>query len=115
MVSTASALGRNGIQDWLLLRASAIIIALYVFYLFGFFAITPNVTYEIWQHFFASAFTKIFTLLTLFSILIHAWIGLWQVFTDYVKSLPLRLLLQLLVLVVLMVYVFYGTMVVWSV
>jgi succinate dehydrogenase / fumarate reductase membrane anchor subunit len=37
--------------------------------------------------FFSSAFTKVFTLLALVSILIHAWIGMWQVLTDYVKPL----------------------------
>lgn len=38
MVNNASALGRgrNGVHDWLLLRASFIIIILYVLYLLGF-------------------------------------------------------------------------------
>ncbi len=35
MVSNASALGRTGIQDWLLIRGSAIVIALYVLYIVG--------------------------------------------------------------------------------
>lgn len=33
MVNNVSALGRNGVHDWLLLRASAIIITLYVLYI----------------------------------------------------------------------------------
>lgn len=36
MVNNVSALGRNGVHDWLLLRASAIIITLYVLYILGF-------------------------------------------------------------------------------
>lgn len=115
MVSNASALGRNGIHDWLLLRASAILIVLYIIYLAGFVALTDTLTWDIWRGFFASAFTKVFTLLTLFSILIHGWIGMWQVLTDYVKSLPLRLILQLAIVVVLSSYAVYGTIVVWSV
>ena len=43
-------------------------------------------------YFFAS-FTQVFTTLTLIAILAHAWVGLWQVLTDYVKCLSLRLLL----------------------
>lgn len=35
MVNNVSALGRNGVHDWLLLRASAIIITLYVLYIPG--------------------------------------------------------------------------------
>ncbi|WP_339058025.1 succinate dehydrogenase membrane anchor subunit [Candidatus Regiella endosymbiont of Tuberolachnus salignus] len=115
MVSNASALGRNGVHDWLLLRASAIVIFLYVLYIVGFIAIAPDINYEIWHNFFALIFTKVFTLLTLLSILVHAWIGLWQVLTDYVKPLALRLVLQLMVVITLLVYLLYGTIVMWSV
>ncbi|WP_117076046.1 succinate dehydrogenase, hydrophobic membrane anchor protein, partial [Klebsiella pneumoniae] len=65
--------------------------------------------------FFSSAFTKVFTLLALVSILIHAWIGMWQVLTDYVKPLAVRLILQLLIVVALVAYVLYGFVVVWGV
>ncbi|MEL4014119.1 succinate dehydrogenase membrane anchor subunit [Dryocola clanedunensis] len=115
MVSNASALGRNGVHDFLLVRATAIVITLYIIYMIGFFAVTGELTYEVWRGFFASAFTKVFTLLTLFSILIHAWIGMWQVLTDYVKPVAIRLGLQLLIVVALLVYVIYGFVVVWGV
>lgn len=114
MVSNASALGRNGVHDWLLLRASALVILLYVLYLVGFVAFAGDITYDVWRGFFAMHLTKVFTLLTLCAILVHAWIGLWQVLTDYVKPLALRLLLQLAVVVALLVYVIYGTVVVWG-
>ena len=115
MVSNASALGRNGVHDFILVRATAIVLTLYIIYMVGFFAIHGEVTWEIWSGFFASAFTKVFTLLALFSILIHAWIGMWQVLTDYVKPLAVRLVLQLAIVVVLAVYVIYGFVVVWGV
>ncbi|AIR68760.1 succinate dehydrogenase membrane anchor subunit [Dickeya fangzhongdai] len=114
MVSNASALGRNGVHDWLLLRASAIVIVLYVLYIVGFVASAGNITYEIWRGFFATHLTKVFTLLTLFAILVHAWIGMWQVLTDYIKPLAVRLTLQLAIVVALLVYVIYGTVVVWG-
>jgi succinate dehydrogenase / fumarate reductase membrane anchor subunit len=63
----------------------------------------------------SSGFTKVFTLLALVSILIHAWIGMWQVLTDYVKPLALRLVLQLAIVVALVAYVLYGFVVVWGV
>ncbi|EMJ3156259.1 TPA: succinate dehydrogenase membrane anchor subunit [Yersinia enterocolitica] len=114
MVSNASALGRNGVHDWLLLRASAIVITLYILYILGFVVTVPDITYEIWRGFFASHITKVFTLLTLLSILAHAWIGLWQVLTDYIKPLAVRLVLQLAVVITLLVYLLYGTIVVWG-
>ncbi len=62
----------------------------------------------------ASSITKVFTLLALLSILIHAWIGMWQVLTDYVKPVAVRLVLQLAIVVTLVVYLLYGTIVVWG-
>ncbi|WP_437889218.1 succinate dehydrogenase membrane anchor subunit [Phytobacter sp. V91] len=115
MVSNASALGRNGVHDYLLVRASALVLTLYIIYMVGFFAITGDVTWQVWSGFFASAFTKVVTLLALFSILIHAWIGMWQVLTDYVKPVAVRLILQLAIVVALAVYVIYGFVVVWGV
>lgn len=40
---------------------------------------------------------------------------MWQVLTDYVKPLALRLVLQLAIVVVLVVYLVYGTLVVWGI
>ena len=115
MVSNASALGRNGVHDFILVRATAIVLTLYIIYMVGFFALHSEVTWGVWTGFFSSAFTKVFTLLALFSILIHAWIGMWQVLTDYVKHVATRLLLQLVSVVALLAYVIYGFVVVWGV
>ncbi|MBT0718676.1 succinate dehydrogenase membrane anchor subunit [Rosenbergiella epipactidis] len=114
MVNNVSALGRNGVHDWLLLRAAAILIALYVVYILGFFVVSGPLTYDVWRGFFAMPFTKVFTLLTLLSILIHGWIGMWQVLTDYVKNLAVRLVVQLIIIIALASYAIYGTFVVWG-
>jgi len=114
MVNNVSALGRNGVHDWLLVRASAIVITLYILYILGFVVMAQDINFEVWHGFFASSITKVFTLLTLLSILVHAWIGMWQVLTDYVKHLAVRLVLQLAIVVTLVVYLLYGTIVVWG-
>lgn len=38
MVSNASALGRNGVHDFILVRATAIVLTLYIIFMVGFFA-----------------------------------------------------------------------------
>ncbi len=53
-------------------RATAIVLTLYIIYMVGFFATTGEISWEVWTGFFASGFTKVFTLLALVSILIHA-------------------------------------------
>ncbi|OAT24288.1 succinate dehydrogenase hydrophobic membrane anchor protein [Proteus myxofaciens ATCC 19692] len=40
---------------------------------------------------------------------------MWQVLTDYIKPVALRLILQLIIVVALFAYLIYGTIVVWGV
>ncbi|WMQ73845.1 MAG: hypothetical protein GPOALKHO_000863 [Sodalis sp.] len=51
MVSNASALGRSGVHEWLLVRTSAIVICLYIIYLLGFILIADTFTYGVWRGF----------------------------------------------------------------
>ncbi|EDP58441.1 succinate dehydrogenase, hydrophobic membrane anchor protein [Vibrio sp. AND4] len=113
MVKHVSSFGRNGVHDFLLIRASAIIMTLYTIYLVSFFAFS-DISYASWTQFFSGSFTKIFTMLALVSVLIHAWIGLWQVLTDYVKCAKLRGALLLGVIAVLFGYVFSGLFILWG-
>lgn len=115
MVNNAATVGRSGVHDFLLIRASAIVLAIYVFYILGFFIITPEVTFNVWQGFFSGLCTKVLTVLALFALLIHAWIGVWQVLSDYVKPNFLRGVLQFFFAVTLLVYLVVGLLTVWGV
>jgi succinate dehydrogenase / fumarate reductase membrane anchor subunit len=115
MVKNVSALGRNGVHDFLLIRASAIIMVLYIVYLSYFFITEPMIDFRIWKGFWSSIITQVFTMLALVSILIHGWIGMWQVLTDYIKCARIRSLLQLGVVGLLLGYIFFGFFVLWGV
>ncbi|GEA60546.1 succinate dehydrogenase, hydrophobic membrane anchor protein [Vibrio comitans] len=114
MVNHVSSFGRNGVHDFLLVRATAIILTLYTIYLCGFFLLSGDIGYMEWTEFFGGLFTKIFTMIALFCILIHAWIGLWQVLTDYIKPALLRGSLQLVLIAVLLGYFFSGLFILWG-
>ncbi len=115
MVNNIATVGRNGVHDFILIRVSAIILSLYTFLLLGFFLVTPEVTFDVWKDFFSCTSIKVFTILALLSILIHAWIGAWQVLSDYVKPAFLRGALQLFFAVLLLVYFVAGLLTVWGV
>jgi len=115
MVGNAATVGRTGVHDFILIRASAIVLAAYVFYLLGFFITTPDITYNVWNEFFSGLCTKVFTILALFGLLIHAWIGIWQVLSDYVKSAFLRGALQFFFAITLLSYLVMGFLTVWGV
>lgn len=115
MVMQATSLGRNGVQDFLLLRASAVLLAAYAIFILGFFLTSPELSYAVWAEFWSCLLTKVFTLVALMALLAHAWIGLWQVLTDYVKCALLRGILQFVLNVVILAMVGSGVFVLWGV
>ncbi|SEL25349.1 succinate dehydrogenase subunit D [Colwellia chukchiensis] len=115
MVNNAATVGRSGVHDFILLRASAIILALYTLFLLSFFVTTADVTYQVWHAFFSNLSTKVFTLLALVALLVHAWIGVWQVLSDYIKPALLRGGLQFFFSVLLLGYFAAGLLTVWGV
>ncbi|MBE8168272.1 MAG: succinate dehydrogenase, hydrophobic membrane anchor protein [Shewanella sp.] len=115
MVTNAASFGRSGVHDYILLRASAIILACYTLFLAGFIACNSPMTYEIWSGLFSTLAMKVFTLVTLIALLIHAWIGVWQVLTDYVHCAALRGGLQFVFVVTVFVYLASGIFIVWGV
>ncbi|MBK4775297.1 succinate dehydrogenase, hydrophobic membrane anchor protein [Candidatus Pantoea edessiphila] len=112
MVNDTSALGRNGIRDWLILRVAAIVIFLYIIYLFVFLIRVDKLNYCTWHIFFEYITTKIFTILMLLSVLLHGWIGIWQVLTDYVKRVVIRIILQVIIVIILLSYAIFGFIIV---
>jgi len=114
MVKVAGTFGRSGVHDYILLRATAVILLAYVVYLLTFFA-TTEMTYTTWSAFFELTMTKVFTLFALIAMLVHAWIGLWQVLTDYVKCTVMRGILQFVLTSVAFGYVLFGFVILWRV
>lgn len=54
-------------------------------------------------------------MIALTCVLVHAWIGMWQVLTDYIKPTLLRSILQLAIIVTLIAYFFSGLFILWGV
>ncbi|MCK5818232.1 MAG: succinate dehydrogenase, hydrophobic membrane anchor protein [Psychromonas sp.] len=114
MVKIVGTFGRSGVHDYILLRATAVILLIYVIYLIGFIT-TTDITYATWSAFFELMMTKVFTMFALIAMLVHAWIGLWQVLTDYVKCALMRGILQFILTSVAFIYVLFGFVIVWGV
>ena len=115
MVNNAATVGRSGVHDFILLRASALFLASFVLFMLGFFIVTPEVTYEVWHWSIFQYGMKVFTMVTIIALLVHAWIGIWQVLSDYVKPAFLRGALQFFFSVTLLAYFATGFLTVWGV
>lgn len=113
-VEIATSLGKNGLQDWLIQRISAIIIAIYALFLLGYCLMQAPLTYTQWQSLFSVQIMRYASVVTLFALLAHAWIGFWTITTDYIKSLWARLMLQIVVLAGIALCVIWGVQILWK-
>lgn len=114
MVRTATALGRSGLQDWLFQRLTALVLALFTLFLFIYFCMHPNLSYTDWKNLFSSYTFRVITLIALLSLMIHAWIGIWTVTTDYLKTVSVRLIIQSLFILGLLFCLIWGINIVWT-
>lgn len=111
-IKSATGLTGSGSRDWVLQRISAVVLAVYAIVIVGFF-LFAQVNYTNWHGFMMSLPMKLFSLVAILSLVFHAWVGMWTVFTDYVKSSGLRIVLQGLVIVAVLAYLFWGVMIFW--
>lgn len=121
MVSNVSSFGRSGVYDWVVQRLSAVVLALYTLCILGTLLFNPPADYLAWQAVFDSLAMRFFTLLALLSILAHGWIGMWTISTDYLttrmlgdKATVLRLLFQLGVVLLTLLYLVWGIQILWG-
>lgn len=115
MISTVTNFGKNGVQDWLVQRVSAIIVAFYFLFLIVFlFMNCHNMSYDLWVGLFTNKFMQIATIFFVLSLVLHAWIGLWSVFTDYIKISCIRVILEILVILASIFYIIWSIQIFWG-
>ncbi len=104
-----------GLRDWLAQRFTAVVMAVYTLVLLGWLLTLPELSYGAWAGMFASTWMKTLTLVALLALAWHAWIGVRDVFMDYVKPVWLRLALQVATIVALLGYAAWAVQILWSV
>ena len=83
----------KGSLIWNIQRYSALIMLMYFIYVISFIINAEGqINFFTWSNFFLSFETRFFTSLTCILILIHAYIGLWTVGTDYLTERTLGFL-----------------------
>lgn len=109
------ALGTTGLQDWIFQRLTAVIVTAYIFFLIGYSFLYSPMDFQSWQALFNHSWMRIFSLITLFSVSLHTWLGLWMVMTDYIKLAFLRLMISSLLLLTIFSYLIWGITILWRI
>lgn len=105
-----------GLRDWLAQRATAIVMAAYTVLLLVLFLAGSDFSYAGWAGLFAHQWFKLATFSVIVCLLYHAWVGVRDVWMDYVThNVFLRLVFQVATILWLVACAGYAAQILWRV
>jgi len=84
-----------GLRDWLAQRVTAVLMTLFTLVVLVQVLWPGELDYDRWAGIFSSQWMKVLTFVVVVSIAWHAWVGMRDVFMDYIKPVALRIALQM--------------------
>ena len=89
-----------GLRDWLSQRITGALMALFTIILLAQVVFSRGpIGYDLWAGIFAAQWMKVLTFSVIVALLYHVWVGMRDVWMDYIKPVGLRLLLQIITIV----------------
>ena len=103
-----------GMRDWLAQRVTAVLMALFTVLVLAqvIFSSGP-IGYDKWAGIFAAQWMKVITFTVIIALLYHVWVGVRDVFMDYIKPVGIRLALQIFSIVWLVGCAGWAIQVLW--
>lgn len=104
-----------GLRDWAMQRVTAVLMVVYaVIFFFFLLGMLGADDYAEWQDFFSRTWVKVFTQTTFIALFLHAWVGIRDLWMDYVKPFGIRLALHCATIVWLVLCTVYSFFVIWG-
>ena len=102
-----------GLRDWLAQRVTALLMALFTIVLLAQVLLAKKLDYYSWAGIFSSQWMKTLTFVVIVSLMYHAWVGLRDIWMDYIKPVGVRLALQVFTIVWLVGCAGWAIQVLW--
>jgi len=103
-----------GMRLWLTQRISAVMMVIYLMLMLLTLAIKQPHDYASWLDLMSPWWWRLLTLVFFTSLFTHAWLGVRDVFKDYVFNLRLRAVLQVTVDILLIAYLCWVCIILWK-
>jgi len=103
-----------GLRDWLAQRVTAVVMVIYSVLFVVMLLKLPQFDFPSWKAMWTASWMRYATLLFLLSLLLHAWIGMRNIFMDYIKNTGVRLTLYVLVILALVAYGAWAVQILWG-
>jgi len=103
-----------GLRDWLAQRVTGLLMALFTVIVLAQVLFTKGAMgYDKWAGIFSTQWMKALTFCVIIALLYHAWIGMREIFMDYIKPALVRLALQVFSIVWLVACAGWAIQVLW--
>jgi len=103
-----------GLKDWIVQRATAIYMALFTLVFFFCLLGLPEFDFFNWSDLFSTTCIRFFGFLFILSLCYHAWVGVRDIWMDYVKPVGVRLALHLITFFLLAGYAGWAVRILWG-
>lgn len=103
-----------GLRDWLAQSITAVVMIVYTVLFVIALINMPRFDFESWQALWRAPWMRYATLLFILNLLYHVWVGMRNIFMDYVKPTGLRLVLHALVILALIYYGAWSVQILWG-
>jgi succinate dehydrogenase / fumarate reductase membrane anchor subunit len=106
-----------GLKDWLAQRVTAVAMFAYTLVLLvALLALGRGpLTYASWKALFAQGWMRAATFVFVASVLIHAWVGMRNIFMDYIHHTGLRLAVQIATILWLVACAGWAMQILWRI
>ena len=84
-----------GLRDWLAQRVTSLLMALFTVAVVVQVMMPGPLDYTRWSGIFASQWMKVLTFVTVVALLYHVWVGMRDIWMDYIQPVGLRLALDI--------------------
>jgi succinate dehydrogenase / fumarate reductase membrane anchor subunit len=103
-----------GLRDWLSQRVTAGLMAIFTAIVLAQVLFTQGpLGYDRWAGIFSAQWMKVLTFVIIVALLYHVWVGVRDIWMDYVKSVAVRLSLQIFTIVWLVGCAGWAIQVLW--
>jgi succinate dehydrogenase / fumarate reductase membrane anchor subunit len=103
-----------GWSGWLAQRITAAIMLLYTLFFLAVLVSMPAIDYDHWKALWSLPVMRFATMIFVLAIAYHAWVGVRNIFMDYVKDTGVRLILYVLVIIALVIYAVWAAQILWG-
>ncbi|MDQ6621414.1 MAG: succinate dehydrogenase, hydrophobic membrane anchor protein [Pseudomonadota bacterium] len=101
-------------MDWLAQRVTAVLMAIYSVLVLAIVMWNGGLDFERWHAVFSTGAFRLLTFLFMVSVLYHAWVGVRDIYMDYIKPVGVRVVVQVVSIALLVAYLGWTIQILWG-